>query len=371
MNTYLRRIDSLRGVAIILVVIYHVGILVFDNYKIRKFLTFFADFDQYNQEQIILNATPFSLGFLGVHIFLIISGFLIHYNYLLNQKTFKWPRFFNKRFWRIYPPYLVALILFSFVSNPDWENFVLHGLLAHNLDKDLYFSINASFWSLALEMQLYMIYPAYLWLYNKFGPHGSLGLVAGLSLSLATIGMIFGITDKAYLTSVFNFWIVWVLGAYVADRYYHKKSIAHLNLLQLIVLLLPLIMLRYTVVYAYFYVYLFSAYFVLVMEWLLRTEFKKTAGTKFLNKVLPVTGLYSYSIYLFHQPVFQALIPRLKSINDSYLFLLAVATVIYLGIFIFSYFSYRLLEQPSVKLGQWFYDKYLKPKTVKPAVPSY
>ncbi len=61
---------------------------------------------------------PLSFGWMGVPLFFVISGFCIHASALKNNEL-RVGRFFWRRFWRIYPPYLAALIFAIFISQTD------------------------------------------------------------------------------------------------------------------------------------------------------------------------------------------------------------------------------------------------------------
>jgi peptidoglycan/LPS O-acetylase OafA/YrhL len=54
------------------------------------------------------------LGWVGVPIFFTVSGFCIHLSYQRSRENgFK--RFFTRRFFRIYPPYLLAVLFFGLI----------------------------------------------------------------------------------------------------------------------------------------------------------------------------------------------------------------------------------------------------------------
>ena len=83
-----------------------------------------------------------------------------------------------ERFFRIYPPYLVALLFLAlvypisklyFASRVDTAQFISHLTLLHNFDQRSFFGINAAFWSIAVEVQLYALYPLLLALAARFG----------------------------------------------------------------------------------------------------------------------------------------------------------------------------------------------------------
>src|SRR5205823_12885180 len=57
---------------------------------------------------------PFSISYIGVELFFVISGFCMYYAWAKKSDLvngFRFGDYFRRRFWRIYPPYFVALIL--------------------------------------------------------------------------------------------------------------------------------------------------------------------------------------------------------------------------------------------------------------------
>lgn len=163
-NTYFApHIDYIRGFASLAVFLFHVVGLVFGFDKLpwngwcRNFWA----------PTSFLLLYPLTYGSYGVAIFFVVSGFCIHLSFLSNPKKC-WINFAERRFFRIYPPYLFAFLLFFFVW--PWGNFsdfseerigqfVTHLLAIHNIDERYFFGVNPSFWSIAVELQLYAIYP--------------------------------------------------------------------------------------------------------------------------------------------------------------------------------------------------------------------
>ena len=106
----------------------------------------------------------------GVHLFFVLSGYLIFQPYLRSMSgTRPFPsigRFYARRFLRIYPPYAVSLIAFialryaTRTNVPSAHNILLHALMSFNYITHInFFSINPVFWSLAIEAQFYLILP--------------------------------------------------------------------------------------------------------------------------------------------------------------------------------------------------------------------
>lgn len=159
---------------------------------------------------------PCFLGFLGVAMFFCLSGFCIHYSASRSKSAGRWREFLIKRAFRIVPAYfLVTLVLVA--SEMRWSNqlgppegVLVHLLFLHNLSKTHFYGINPSFWSIAIEVQLYLPYPLlYLWA-NRIGWLRILILTCAIELALRLSGTIaenrFGFELPRFVTgSPFSF----------------------------------------------------------------------------------------------------------------------------------------------------------------------
>jgi peptidoglycan/LPS O-acetylase OafA/YrhL len=147
--------------------------------------------------------SPFRWGYLGVSLFLVLSGFCIHLPYARKKFSkgsyeFKGSVFFTRRIWRLYPAYIVAVLvtagllefanLFPSLHVADhfpiptiWD-VVSHLSMLHGFLENQFYSIASVFWSLSLEFQLYLAYPLFLLAFRKFGVGRSVVFFIVLSL---------------------------------------------------------------------------------------------------------------------------------------------------------------------------------------------
>lgn len=177
-------IDGLRGLAILMVIVYHI-------FERTGFAFSLAPFGI----PLDFHTLP-RAGFLGVELFFFISGFCIFYPYagaiagIRPMQSLK--HYASRRFWKIVPSYYLALFFLAFVypfnaqpGIPLWEDLALHATFLHSFNTASFISINGNFWSLADEVQFYVLFPAILWLalrspWMAFVATASVGIAANL-----------------------------------------------------------------------------------------------------------------------------------------------------------------------------------------------
>lgn len=149
---------------------------------------------------------PFWFGHLAVAAFIVISGFCLQMS--LHGRTGtgvvqNYKQFFKRRCRRILPPYYACLalslvVVYAVTVNQvglPWSQYVpvgrgalgSHLLMIHNLRPEWMYKINGVLWSIAIEFQLYFVFPALALLLRRFGATavlGACGLVAGVTLIL-------------------------------------------------------------------------------------------------------------------------------------------------------------------------------------------
>jgi peptidoglycan/LPS O-acetylase OafA/YrhL len=174
-------LDGLRGLAAVYVVINHVFLRTFPGYPIDH-APFWAGW--------------FIYGRFAVVVFIVLSGFSL----ALSPARHGWrlgsvSAFAKRRAWRILPAYWAALafslaIAWLIVPQPgngvpDAKSVIVNGLLVQNIVTA--HSPNAAFWSMAVEAQLYLLFPLLLVIVRT---RCAIVMVAIVTLIVAAVGVV-------------------------------------------------------------------------------------------------------------------------------------------------------------------------------------
>jgi len=147
LRKHMPELDVVRGVAILMVVLYH-G-LYWSGYK-APVGTF---------THLVLQLSAF--GWLGVNLFFVLSGFLIT-GILLDskQRPMYYRRFYQRRALRILPAYLAILAVPFFLGHIDLKLTAVCLLFLTNYASALGVAVPyGPLWSLAVEEQFYLVWP--------------------------------------------------------------------------------------------------------------------------------------------------------------------------------------------------------------------
>lgn len=148
--TYFPSIDILRGFAALSVVVYHIiEHFAWKSFPIDGWIVWFR------------------IGWMGVDLFFVISGFVIGLSAISDiavrgAHDFRVP-FFRRRMARIIPLHYLTCLIFVTMVAPQvlFDGFALNALahisFLHNLVPAYHDSINGSNWSLGAEMQFYVL----------------------------------------------------------------------------------------------------------------------------------------------------------------------------------------------------------------------
>ncbi len=381
---HIELLDYIRAIAILAVMFDHTLTNVY-GYETLPWMGWFRDF---SAPISLVYLFPLNLGQLGVAIFFFVSGFCIHLSF--KQQGQKWRGFFIRRLFRIYPAYFVALTFFTlfFLQQahlslhnqqvvtrytlevpPSARLFYIqwwtHLFLVHNINPLTFSGITGAFWSLAVEAQLYLIYPALVWLVAKFEwrrtmiilaaceilIRGADGVTQTMDATDTNSGIILGILAR----SPFGYWFSWALGAFVADAFLKNQPLPFRKTSLFWWAVLALLCYVVKPLYPFCFL-LFALITAIVASKLLSGLKPEIKVPAFFLKALGKIGLWSYSIYLIHQPLLNAysngigwLIPeQYRSISLAFFVIL----VCWLLIVPFSVLWYKLFELPGIAMGK-------------------
>jgi len=359
---HIQPLDGFRGIAILGVFLFHClgASFGYDHLPWGRW------FSEFSAPWSFLAVLPVTLGWAGVAVFFVVSGFCIHLSFLKNS-TNDWRGFFVRRFFRIYPPYFAALVFFACVFAPtrirfhsliDWAQIVSHALLLHNLDYRLYFGINGAFWSIAVEVQLYLIYPLLLVLVRKIGWHRSLLILCVLeTLMRAISGAVEVATGNPiwcwFSGSPFCFWFSWAIGAALADAFVNKRPLPFRSLpvAAVSVMAVATAFIRPLNPFSFLF---FALLTTTVLSRLLASE-RPVSLTNLPAVHLRNLGLYSYSFYLLHQPLvfaFGKSLGGFEALAHHRLLMFIFCAGTYPFIYFLSWLYYRYFEVRSIAWGK-------------------
>ncbi|MFI1890543.1 acyltransferase family protein [Streptomyces jumonjinensis] len=151
------RLDSLTGLR------WWAALLVFGEHLSALRLGSRVGSEETGPADVVLHWL-FGTGTIGVSCFFVLSGFVLAWTYCPESDTVG--RFWQRRFAKIYPVYLVSTVL-AFVmfagmgQTPSGTNVVLHLTLLQSWtpDQSVYFGLNPVTWSLSCEAFFYAILP--------------------------------------------------------------------------------------------------------------------------------------------------------------------------------------------------------------------
>ena len=283
-------------------------------------------------------------GYLGVDIFFVISGFLIS-NIIfseLSDKKFKLKLFFLRRVRRIIPAFLIALIfanLLAFLVQ-DYENLMTTGrnsLLAlffisnvgfanmsNYFDGDIEVNLIINFWSLSIEEQFYIIFPFLALLIYKIKFKNKifiLTIILLISLFSSTRiffefipilnKIFFSFESYSFYSPTVRVWefIIGILAMLLNTRYNIRGKNFVSNLIFLLLVFFLFSNFKFVNFHSIYIVCLLTAIILVI-------KFSENKKLNYQNiYLLEKLGLISYSVYLFHQPIFAAI--KTHNINTT------------------------------------------------------
>jgi peptidoglycan/LPS O-acetylase OafA/YrhL len=305
----------------------------------------------------------FSFGYLGVDIFFVISGFLMFQIYSERESN-KIRSFYFRRLKRLLPAYLFVSLattfIFFLVALPfERVSLVTQNLYANFLISNFYYwSENQyfvsgglrpllTFWSLALELQFYLIFPIIFTIIKKFY---KLFWVIILFSALMHVFLTIVSPETAFFLLPARMW-EFLLGTVVAYKLNSQMESKYIGPRIFYVASLVLILSIFLSPLAKNLESFFPNFVVVIITtFLLREGFSVAENQGILRRIFLIIGRYSYSIYLVHLPIicfisYQPFSGNLKPNSDLEVNFLSILVIAF-----FSYLLFHLVENPFRKI---------------------
>jgi peptidoglycan/LPS O-acetylase OafA/YrhL len=318
---------------------------------------------------ISINNEIADAGDFSVRIFIVISGFVI--THLIQEKKEHFPVFIARRFLRIYPAYLVALIFailvsplrFQAVLGDPYADYLLrhcalveraqydgnlmshllahltllHGALPHNILPASEFMFLAPAWSLSLEWQFYLIAPIWIWALCRFPlTIVSLTFLGFLAYNFLLASMFY---SPSFLSGAGLLFLLGMMTRFWLPSASRPKNYPWFALI------------------GFFGVVFFYKDLVVLWVWLATVAYllqdKKWAALD--GPIAQAAGRRSYAVYIVHYPVLSVVLfvtsARLHLTGAALLTSLTVLTIA--GTLALSEFIHRWIERPGIRFGEW------------------
>jgi peptidoglycan/LPS O-acetylase OafA/YrhL/VanZ family protein len=385
-NSYIRGLDGLRAFAALAVFIVH--------------------FQQFTQVELSFGPVDFTRwminGNTGVALFFALSGFLLAIPFCKALERREFPntlQYLKHRAVRIIPLYYLCffgLLMIKGFSGPEvsFNNITSHLFFVHNLKDSQVMSLNPPFWTLAVEMQFYLILPLVFLAMRQLKYHlAQFALIAFIVVWFLGYKLIFewmssnfdwpltfslvwpfGVNAASATSPVMTYSLAshlphFLLGTLFASQFIKRKL--HVDKLLYDVLILLIVISTFIILATpldesfqlEFGRYNFPYVPVLLSALIFFVPSSKVTSNLLEFKFLKWLGVVSYGIYIFHYPLQKALKIILEkfgvSVSEQWLLfgLLSLGATI-----ILASLSYRFIEQPIIS-----YFRNIKVQTVPEA----
>ena len=345
---YRPEVNGLRGIAVMGAVFYHAE-MIFQSFRI------------------------FPGGFLGVDVFIVISGYLMTSIILKEYQTtqsFSFANYYKRRIRRLLPALLVVIFFTSIVSYfillpTHFEEFIKSVAASIFFFSNFFFHFSGQAygaqvlsevpllhtWSLSLEEQFYIVYPLAL-----------LGIMIYLKKQIKLI-LIIGILASVVFASIisinhqsFNYYMLpsraweFLFGALLGINI-NQFSISNNKKQRGILAIFGFLILLFS--FAFFdNTNIHPTYLTLIPVIATYLIIQDTNKDNFINRllsfrVLVFLGLISYSFYLWHHPIFS--FAKIIGIGDKNLIMKLVFIILSI---ILGFLTYKFVEKPFRKEGE-------------------
>lgn len=297
----------------------------------------------------------------GVVLFLVLSGYSIHMQNV-NSLNFQISKYFRRRFFRIYPVLVIAILLGYIVDytfthrsiSQYFHNFLINGfLLTAVMPLEPLFG-NRIMDTAIVELLIYISYPFVL----KYFKKNMIYVFTFLFLiHILNFGLLTTEVEQSWVQrNFFRLSLYWWIGAFFAEITFNSES-KFLKFKKYFLGLVPL-MILYFIYYTFSHLinfqgaHIIKSLFVSVLGGIListivRAENRSNLKIKFYG--FEYLGSISYSLYAIHVPVvfFIYNSSKLNSLNYSIQYFL-----IWFAVIIVTLFTYFFVEKPFHRIAR-------------------
>ena len=348
---HFKSLDGLRGIAVLFVILSHAS-----NAKmfIHPIINFHA------------------MGKVGVYLFFVLSAYLLDRQialaFIANKTSIGyWKNYFLRRFLRIYPLFVIALIFHGLLNLVGVKTVIdsvidipLHMILLKG---------ESIFWSIPVEFKYYFISPLIMWFCHKF-LEWSAGKLLFVFVLIVAISIAIELIFHLPLVSTFRYFPIFLVGTIISIyELLFKRQLQQnikpelFNLIGVISFALILITIPFYFEKLFGFKINFHSsifYFPYAILWgiiLLSAKYGGGLIKRFLElRFLRFIGAISFSLYLFHKP-FLTLVNQIGIMPQIQIY------VFFLFSILFSIISYLLIELPLSKIK--IYPKYITKKDIE------
>ncbi|MCT4085434.1 acyltransferase [Elizabethkingia anophelis] len=311
-------------------------------------------------------------GFIGVDMFFVISGYLIT-SIILHQKSsnkFSFISFYESRIKRIVPAYYFALLLVAIAGSFIYLDFDLQ-VLRRSLITSAFFISNVYFgggdnyfgaklaenpllhtWSLAIEMQFYLLLPILLILFRK----KILPYIISLLIVIITAYVEYQFINKGYSSELYFSLLSripeFLIGSLFSIILVNSKIKLSKNINPLFLSIVGVLMIFYSIIFIDEKTLFpgITAFIPCIGVSLILIS-SDNLITKFLShKIVVYIGSLSYSLYLWHWPI-MAYIRYRNGVYEGYQFTFTEIIFITILTFVLAWISYKFVENTYRKLN--------------------
>jgi peptidoglycan/LPS O-acetylase OafA/YrhL len=335
---HFKSLDGLRGLAVLFVLLSHS-----------------SNVDIFFHETLNFGRT----GKLGVYLFFVLSAYLLDRQIaivFLAKKSSKkyWRNYFLRRFLRIYPLFVIALILHGILTYLG-----IPTVIDQLIDVPLHMILikgESIFWSIPVEFKYYFISPIILWFCHQ-ALHWNKKKLLVLFIALIALTVTIELIFRLPLVSTFRYFPIFLIGTIISiyELLYRKKiQPIKNNLIYSLSGALAFLMILLTIPFYFEKIFGFTInfhspifYLPYAALWgiiLLSAKYGDGIIKSMLElKFLRFIGSISFSLYLFHM-LFLNFVKQMEVPQEFKIYIYFFLTIL------FSSITFLLIERPLSKI---------------------